>query len=117
MEGLEEYAKEGSQLNEQSNSRKEPLKEEITNNSSKFLQTVKELKIEMETVKKENRRILRAQEELNQILMENFQSEGKDKHIGSKNTSYQHKSKNSKHSEIESGSSSKIYGDSHRKNC
>ena len=50
---------------EQSNSRKEPVKEEITNNSSKLLQTVKELKTEMETNKKENERILRAQEELN----------------------------------------------------
>ena len=72
MEGLEDYAEEGSPLNGQSNSRKEPVKEEITNNSLKFLQTVKELKIEMETVKKENERILRAQEELNQILMEKF---------------------------------------------
>ena len=72
MEGLEEYADEGSPLNEQSNSRKEHVKEEITNNSSELLQTVKELKIEMETVKKENERILRAQEELNQILLEKF---------------------------------------------
>ena len=40
---------------------------------------VKELRIEMETVKKENERIMRAQEELNQILMENFQNEEKDK--------------------------------------
>ena len=70
----------------------------------------------METVKKENERILRAQEELNQILMEKFQSEEKDKHLGSKNTSYQHKIKNSKHSKIESSLSSEIYGDSHRKN-
>ena len=50
----------------------------------------------METVKKENERILRAQEELNQTLMEKFQSEEKDKQIGSENMSYQHKSKNSK---------------------
>ena len=70
----------------------------------------------METVKKENERILRAQEELNQILIEKFQSEGKDKQIGSENTSYQHKSKKTKHSKIESSSSSEIYGDSHRKN-
>ena len=48
--------------------------------------------------------------------MEKFQSEGKDKPIGSKNTSYQHKSKKSKQSKIESSQSSKIYGDSHRKN-
>ena len=79
MEGLEEYAKEGSPLNEQSNSRKEHVKEDITNNSSELLQTVKDLKTEMETVKKENERILRAQEELNQILLENFYNEEKDK--------------------------------------
>ena len=77
MEGLEEYADEGSPWKEQSNSRKELVKEKITNNSSELLQTIKELKTEMETVKKENERILRAQEELNQILLENFRSEGK----------------------------------------
>ena len=54
----------------------------------------------METVKKENEIILRAQEELNQILMEKFQSEGKDKKIRSGNTLYQHKSKKSKQSKI-----------------
>ena len=77
MQRLEEYADEGSPLNEQSNSRKELVKEEITNNSSELLQIVKELRTEMEKVKKENERILRAQEELNQILLENFRSEGK----------------------------------------
>ena len=77
MEGLEEYADEGSPLNEQSNFRKELVKEEITNNSYELLQIVKELKTQIETVKKENERILRAQEELNQILMDKFQSEGK----------------------------------------
>ena len=96
MEGLEEYAEEGSPLNEQSNSRKEPVKEEITHNSSELLQNVKDLRTEMETVKKENDIILRAQEELNQILMDKFQSEGNDKHIGPENTFYQHRSKNSK---------------------
>ena len=104
-------------INEQSNSRKELVKEEITNNASELLQTIKESRTEMETVKKENERILRAQEELNQIVMEKFQSEGKDKLIGSENTSYQHKSKKSKQSKIESSLSSEIYGDSHRKNC
>ena len=44
MEGLEEYAKEGFASNEQSNSRKEPVKEDITNNSSELLQTIKYLK-------------------------------------------------------------------------
>ena len=65
MERLEEYADEDSPFNEQSNSKREPVQEEITNNSSELLQTVKELRTEMETVKKENERILRAQEELN----------------------------------------------------
>ena len=50
----------------------------------------------METVKKENERILRAQQELNQILMENFQSKERDKQIGYEDMSYQHKSKKSK---------------------
>ena len=72
MEGLKEYVEEGSPLNEESNSRKEPVKEDITNTSLESLQTVKELKTEMETVKNENERILRAQEELNQILLEKF---------------------------------------------
>ena len=62
MERLEEYANEESPFNELSNLRRELVQEEITNNSSKLLQTVKELRIEMEMVKKENERILRAQE-------------------------------------------------------
>ena len=115
MEGLEEYAEEGSPLNEQSNSRKELVKEDITNNYLELLQTVKELKTEMETVKKENEIILRAQEELNQILLEKFQNRGKNKQIESDNSSYQHKNKKSKHSKIESSSSFEIYSDSHRK--
>ena len=48
--------------------------------------------------------------------MEKFQNEEKDKQIGSKDMSYQHKSKKSKQSKIESSSSSEIYGDPHRKN-
>ena len=52
MEGLKVYAKERSPLNEQINSGKEPAKEDINNNSSELLQTVKDLKTEMETVKK-----------------------------------------------------------------
>ena len=74
MERLEEYADEESSFIERSNSKREPIQEEITNNSSELLQTVNELRTEMETVKKENERILRAQEELNQILMERFQN-------------------------------------------
>ena len=111
MERPREYADEESPFNEQSNSRRELVQEEITNNSLELLQIVKELINEMETVKKENERIMRAQEELNQILMENFQSEEKDKQIGSEDMSYQHKSKKSKQSKIESSPSSEIYGD------
>ena len=52
MEGLEEYAEERSPLNAQNNFEREPVKEDITNNSSKLLQIVRDLKTEMETVKK-----------------------------------------------------------------
>ena len=68
MDRLEEYADEESPYTEWNNFQKEPIQEEITNNSSELVQIVKELNIEMESVKKENERILRAQEELNQIL-------------------------------------------------
>ena len=68
----------------------------------------------METVKKENERILRAREEMNQMLLENFYNEKNDKQIESNTTSYQHKSKKSKYSKIESSSSSEINGNSYR---
>ena len=70
----------------------------------------------MEMVKKENERILRAQEELNRILMERFQNEEKDKRTESEDMPYQHKNKNSKQFKIESSSSSEVYGDPHKKN-
>ena len=40
----------------------------------------------MESVKRENERILRAQEELNQILTERFQTEGRGKRDESEDT-------------------------------
>ena len=52
MEGLEVYAEEKSPLNEKINSGKESIKEYITNNSSESLQTVKDLKTKMDTIKK-----------------------------------------------------------------
>ena len=67
----------------------------------------------MESVKKENERILRAQEELNQILIERFHTEGKDKRFDSQYVGYQHKYKNTKQIKNESSSSSKVYGDLH----
>ena len=96
MERLEEYADEESPFTERSNSRKEPVQEELTKNSSELLQMVKELRIEMRIIKKKNERILRAREELNQILMERFHNEEKYKRTESENISYQHKNKKSK---------------------
>ena len=52
MEGLKEYVEERSLFNEPNNFGREPVKEDITNNSSELLQIVKDLKTEMETVKK-----------------------------------------------------------------
>ena len=44
MERLEEYVDEESPYTKWDNIQKEPIQEYITNNSSKLLQTVKELK-------------------------------------------------------------------------
>ena len=95
------------------NPQKEPIQEDITNNYSELLQTVKALKSEMESIKKENERILRTQEELNQILIERFHTEGKGKRDDSEDKGYQHKYKKTKHIKNESSSSSEVYGDLH----
>ena len=58
-----------------------------------MLQTVKDIKSEMESVKQENERILRAQEELNHILIERLQTEGRSKRADSEDISHQHKYK------------------------
>ena len=65
----------------------------------------------MESVKKENERILRAQEELNQILIEIFQTEGRGKRANLEDISYQRKYKNTKQTKKESSSSSEVFGD------
>ena len=70
----------------------------------------------MESVKKENERILRAQEELNQIWIERFHTEGKDKRTEYEDIGYQHKDKNTKQVKNESSSSSEVYGDLHKQN-
>ena len=77
MERLEEYAEEESLVTESGNLPRDPIPEDLPTNSLELLQTVKDLKSEMESVKQENERILRAQEELNQILKERFQTEGR----------------------------------------
>jgi len=93
MERLEEYAEEESPFTEPENLPRDPIPEDLTTNSSELLQTLKDLKSEMESVKRENERILRAQEELNQILIERFQTKGRGKRADSEDTSHQHKYK------------------------
>ena len=44
MDRLEEYVDEESPYTEWNNFQKEPIQEEITNNSSELLQTIKELR-------------------------------------------------------------------------
>ena len=65
----------------------------------------------MESVKRENERILRAQEELNQILTERFQTEGRGKRADLEDISHQHKYKKIKETKNESSSSSEVFGD------
>ena len=96
MERLEEYAEEESPYTKQDHLQREPIQEDINANSLELLQTLKELKSEMESVKKENERILKAQEEINQILIEIFHNEGKGKRVDSEDISYQHKYKKTK---------------------
>ena len=49
-------------MTERRNLPKDTILEDVMTNSSELLQTVNDLKTEMESVKKENERILRAQE-------------------------------------------------------
>ena len=65
----------------------------------------------MESIKRKNERILRAQEELNQILTEKFQTKGRGRITESKDTSHQHKFKKMKHTKTESSSSSEVFGE------
>ena len=51
----------------------------------------------MESIKRENERILRAQEELNQILTEKYQTKGRGIRIESEDINHQHISKKMKH--------------------
>ena len=55
--------------------------------------------------------ILRAQEELNQILTERFQTDGRGKIAESEDTSHQQKYKKIKQTKNESSSSSEVFGD------
>ena len=79
MEKLGEYVEEESPNTETRQMSREPVLEEITAHSSELIQTNKDLRTEMESVKKDNERILKTQEELNQILIEKFQTKGRSK--------------------------------------
>ena len=93
MEKLEEYVEEESPFTEPENLPIDPIPKYLTTNSSELLQIVKDLKSKMESVKWENERILRAQEEMNQILTEKFQTEDRGRRTESGYTSHQHKYK------------------------
>ena len=117
MERVEASIEDGSHQNEQNNPYN--LYVELNDHPSKLLQTVKYLKAELQNVKEDNERILRAQEELNEILLDKLHNEGKDKRKGheyeSGTISYKHKGKKLKFSNNESNSSSGINVRSHRK--
>ena len=91
MEKLGEYAQD-----ESPNAETRQLSRRITAHSSELMQTIKDLKTEMESVKKDNERILKTQGELNQILMEKFQTEGRSKRSESEEASHQKGSKKMK---------------------
>ena len=105
MENLGEYSQEESPNTETRQMSREPMLEEVTAHSSELMQTIKDLKTEMESVKKDNERILKTQEELNQILMEKFQTEGRNKRSEYEEASHQKRSKKMKLAKAESSSS------------
>ena len=88
MEGFEASAEDGSHHNNP-----EKIYVELNDQPSELLQTVKELKDELHTVKVDNERIL----ELNQILLDKIHNIGKDKRnvyeTDSETVSYKHKGK------------------------
>ena len=88
MEKLGEYAEDESPKTETRQMSRDPVLEEIPAHSSELIQTIKDLKTEMESVKKDNERILKTEEELNQILIEKFQTEGRSKRSESEEASH-----------------------------
>ena len=94
MEGVEASAENGSQLNNPDNFY-------VDLNNPELIQTVKELKEELHTVKLDNERIL----EMNQMLLDNMNNIGKEKRnvyeTDFETTSYKHKGKKEKYSDSE----------------
>ena len=106
MENLGEYVEDESPNTETRKMSREPVIKEITAHSSELMQTIKSLKIEIEIVKKDNERILKTQEELNQILIGKFQTEGKNRRSESEEASHKKGSKKMKLAKSYSSSSS-----------
>ena len=109
MENLRDYAEEETPNTETRQMSREPVIEEITAHSSELMQTIKGLKTELESVKKDNERILKTQEELNQILIEKFQTEGKNRRSEFEEASHQKGSKKMKIAKSDSSSSSESF--------
>ena len=107
MEGVEASAKDGFHHNNPDN-----IYVELNNQPSELLQIVKDLRVELQTLKQDNEIILRAQEELNQILLDKIHNGGKDKRreheTKSGTVSYKRKGKKLKKIDSESKSSSGI---------
>ena len=74
IEGVEASTEDGSHYNNPDN-----IYVELNNQPFELLQIVKDLKPKLQNVKEDNKRILRAREELNQILLDKLHNEGKDK--------------------------------------
>ena len=77
MEGVEASVEDGSHHNNPDN-----IYVELNNQPSELVKIVKYLKVELQTVKEDDERILRYWEELNQILLDKIHNGGKDKKKG-----------------------------------
>ena len=106
MESLGVYATEESPNTGTRQVPRESEIEETTVNTSELIQTIKGLKTELESVKKDNERILKTQEELNQVLIERFQTEERNKKSESEEASQQKAVKRMKLAKSDSSSSS-----------
>ena len=107
MEGVDASTEDGSHHNNPYN-----IYVELNNQPSKLLRTVKYLRVELQTIKEDSERIIRAQEELNHILLDKIHNGGKDKRkeheTKSGIVSYKHKGKKLKFSDSESSSTVKV---------
>ena len=113
MEGAEAYVEDGSHPNNPEN-----IYVELNNQPSELLQSVKDLRVELQTEKEGNEQILRDQEELNKILLDKIHNGCKDKtkdhETESRTISYKCKGNKLEFSDSESKSSLGIKVRSHK---